>query len=186
MVHEKNSRVSLCVQELCHPQDSLWILAAIPVCRNDTGLTVLDHGLRFFWYWILGWISQQLLFWSSRRKQISPLLPFNMFTWHSYWIGIYATQVSPCSSLTVAWHCHGWWGRRAWGRRMMINFLPWRCHGCWRGQAWGRTRWQAWNHDRNEVLRIAFCANPVFTEMWFLTVDPFVWVSVFIAKLSKR
>ena len=47
---------------------------------------------------------------------------FNMFTWHSYGIGIYPTpQVSPClSNHTVAWHswrCHGWWGRRAWGRR---------------------------------------------------------------------
>ena len=39
-LHEKNSRVSLCVQELCHPQDSLWILATIPVRRNNTGLPV--------------------------------------------------------------------------------------------------------------------------------------------------
>ena len=29
------------IQELYHPRDSLWILAAIPVCRNDTGLPVL-------------------------------------------------------------------------------------------------------------------------------------------------
>ena len=34
IVHEKNSRVSLCVQELFQPQDSLWILAAIPVSRK--------------------------------------------------------------------------------------------------------------------------------------------------------
>ena len=26
----------------------------------------------------------------------------------------------------------------------------------------------------------------VFNEMWFLTVDPFVRISVFITKLSKR
>ena len=43
MVHEKNWRVSLCVQELCHPQDFLLTLAAIPVCRNGTGLPVLDR-----------------------------------------------------------------------------------------------------------------------------------------------
>ena len=43
MLHEKNSRVSLCVQELFCPQVSLWILATIPVCRNNTGLTVLVH-----------------------------------------------------------------------------------------------------------------------------------------------
>ena len=28
------------------------------------------------------------------------------------------------------------------------------------------------NHDRNEVLRVAWNPNPVFNEMWFLTVDP--------------
>ena len=71
----------------------------------------------FVFVWI-GISSQQLLFWSSRRIQVSPFLPFNMFTWHSYGIGIYPTQVSSClSSHTVAWHswrCHGWWSRRAW------------------------------------------------------------------------
>ena len=40
MIHEKNSRVSLGVKELFHPQDSDWILATIPVCRIDTGLPV--------------------------------------------------------------------------------------------------------------------------------------------------
>ena len=174
-----------------HPQDSFCFLAAIPVFRNVTGLSVLDRGLRFY-FGIFGWLSlsQKLFFWGSRRTQFSPCLPFNMFTWHSYGIGIYPTQVSPClSSHTVAWlswRCHGWWSRRAWGRRRMINFLPWRCHGCWRRQAWGRTRWYAWNHNRNEVLRVARYPKPVFNEMWFLTVDPFIWVSVLIAKLSER
>ena len=28
--------------------------------------------------------------------------------------------------------------------------------------------------------------NPFFNEMWFLTIDPFVGISIFIAKLSKR
>ena len=93
------------------------------------------------WHCLIGWVSQQLLFWDSRRTRVSPFLPFNMSTWHRYWMGIYPTQVFPCSSLTLAWHSCGWWGRRAWGRRRMINFLPWKCHGCWRGQAWGRTRW---------------------------------------------
>ena len=40
MIHEKNSRVSLCVQELYHPQDSLRILATIPESQNHTGLPV--------------------------------------------------------------------------------------------------------------------------------------------------
>ena len=48
MVHEKNSRVSLCVRGLCHPRDFLWILAAIPENRNTTGLSVLYRGFRFY------------------------------------------------------------------------------------------------------------------------------------------
>ena len=28
------------------------------------------------------------------------------------------SQIFPCSSLTVAWHSCGWWGRRAWGRHV--------------------------------------------------------------------
>ena len=41
-------------------------------------------------------------------------------------------------------------------------------------------------HNRNEVFRIANYPNPVFNEMWFLTIDPFVGIPVFIAKLSER
>ena len=40
--------------------------------------------------------------------------------------------------------------------------------------------------NRNEVLRVAWNPNPVFNEMWFLTIDPFIRISVFIAKLSER
>ena len=42
------------------------------------------------------------------------------------------------------------------------------------------------DHDRNEALAIALCLSPVLNEMWFLTIDPFVGISVFITKLSKR
>ena len=34
------------------------------------------------------------------------------------------------------------------------------------------------NHDRNEVLCVALYPNPVFNEMWFLTIDPFIGISV--------
>ena len=44
---------------------------------------------------------------------------------------------------------------------------------------------QAWNHNRNEVLRVGGNPNSVFNEMWFLTIDPFVGIPVFIAKLSE-
>ena len=38
----------------------------------------------------------------------------------------------------------------------------------------------------NEVFRIANYPNSVVNEMWFLTIDPFVGIPVFIAKLSER
>ena len=55
MVHEKNWRVNLCVQELYHPRDFLSILAA---------------GLRFYLALDFGWIGQR----------VSLFFPFNMFT----------------------------------------------------------------------------------------------------------
>ena len=41
MVHEKNWRVSLCVQELYHPRDFPGILAAISVFQHTTSRSVL-------------------------------------------------------------------------------------------------------------------------------------------------
>ena len=49
-----------------------------------------------------------------------------------------------------------------------------------------RTNLTSLEPQRNEVLRVARYPNPVFNEMWFLTIDPFVGISVFIAKLSER
>ena len=43
-----------------------------------------------------------------------------------------------------------------------------------------------WNQDRNEVLCVANDPNSVLNKMWFLTIDPFVSIPVFIAKLSER
>ena len=67
-----------------------------------------------------------------------------------------------------------------------MTLLSWRCHWGWRMRTGGRTRWQAWNHDWYEVFRITPYSKTVFNEMWFLTVAPLVWVSVFIAKLPER
>ena len=67
-----------------------------------------------------------------------------------------------------------------------LPLLSWRCHWSWRMRTGGRTRWQTRNHYRNEVLRLALCPNPVFDEMWFLSVDPLMRASVFIGKLSER
>ena len=135
--------------------------------------------LIFIWFWDFGWFVQQL-FWCFRRIRVSPYLSVHTFTWHDCWMVIRPwIRVSPYVSIhTFAWH-------DCWRMIWMIN-LGWRCHGCWRGKVGGRTRGQAWNHDRNEVHRIALYSNPVFNEVWFLTVDPFLRISVFIAQLSER
>ena len=51
---------------------------------------------------------------------------------------------------------------------------------------WRKNKLKTWNHDRNEVLHVELDPNPVLNEMWFLTVNPFIRVSVFIAKLCER
>ena len=40
--------------------------------------------------------------------------------------------------------------------------------------------------EEYKVLCVADNPNSILNEMWFLTIDPFVGISVFIAKLSKR
>ena len=61
-----------------------------------------------------------------------------------------------------------------------------KCPWSWMKRTGCRTRWQAWNQDNHEVLCVALYPNPVFNEMWFSTIDPFIRISVFIAKLSER
>ena len=126
---------SLCSGTLSSTRFSLFSCSHPGMSEHNGSPRSISWFPFFIWFGIFVWLGQQVF----------PFLPFDTFTWHSCGIGIYPTRVSPIlSSHTVAWHswrCHGWWGRRAWGRHRMINFLPWRCHGCRRRQAWGRTRW---------------------------------------------
>ena len=69
MVHEKNWRVSLCVQELCHAQPFRYFGMA----RVTPHLLVI---FIFIWFLAFGWFSQQL-FWCFRRMRVSPFLPFH-------------------------------------------------------------------------------------------------------------
>ena len=103
-------------------------------------------------------------------------------SWHSNWRDVTFSSILLFSSLGFT-YCR-WW-RRAWRRCWAMTPLSWKCPWGWWIRPRGRT-WQAWNHNRNEVLRVAKYPNPVFDEMWFLTIDPFIGISVFIAKLSKR
>ena len=119
-----------------------------------------------FDFLVLGWLGSATRFGSKQR--VSPFYHFlNICTWHRYWMGIDPTQISPFSSLTVACYCCSWWNGRAWGRCRMITLLSWRCHSGWRMRTGGRTRWQAWNHNGNEVLRVALHPNPVLLRCGF-------------------
>ena len=99
MVHEKNWRVSHCVQQLCHPLDFLLFLAATPGCRNVTGFSVLDRGLRFYLL---------LDFWLAWAKTGLPVL----FVQHVNLTQVLDGNLSHSDlsflSLTVTDHSCGW------------------------------------------------------------------------------
>ena len=58
------------VQELSSTR-FFWILATIPVCRNETSFSVLDRGLRFSF---LAQSTASLL--EFHKKQVSPVIAF--------------------------------------------------------------------------------------------------------------
>ena len=103
-------------------------------------------------------------------------------SWHSYWKDVTLISILSFSILNFT-YCR--WRRRSGRECWAMTPLSGKCPRSW----WVRSRrriWQAWNHNKNEVLRVALYPNPVLNEMWFLTVDPFIRISVFIAKLSER
>ena len=57
MIHEKNWRVKSLCWNTFHPQDSLWTLVTIPVCRNDTGRPVRDRGFFFGFGFLVGLVN---------------------------------------------------------------------------------------------------------------------------------
>ena len=85
---------------------------------------------------------------------------------HLHWSDVTVNAIFSSSILNFT-YC--WWRRWGWGRWWRMTLLSWRC--LW---SWWRSRrrtWQAWNYNRNEVFRIAHYPSPVFSEMWFLTID---------------
>ena len=107
-------------------------------------------------------------------------LPWSIISrsWHLLWRGVTVNPIFSFSNLNLT-YC----GRRGWSRWRRMTLLFHTCPWSW-WRCRGRT-WQAWNHDRHEVFRISNYPNPVFNEMWFLTIDPFVGIPAFIAKLSE-
>ena len=174
ILHETNWRVSLSVfrNSFIHKIFAEFLQPLRDVRRQRRWLSSKQRvspfysGFLFIWFWVLGWLGSATRFGSKQR--VSPFYHFlNICTWHKHWMGIDPTQISPFSSLTVACYCCTWWNGRAWGRCGMITLLSWRCHWGWRMRTGGRTRWQAWNHNGNEVLRVALHPNPVLLRCGF-------------------
>ena len=124
----------------------LWILAAIPVYRNLTGLPVLNRGLLF--YLVLDfWLA-----WSTGKESIphrshrALLITLSLDTVEEVMVG----EVDELEE-DVGWSisCQE--------SVMVVEGV----------KVGGRTCWQAWNHDRNEVLCVAVHPNTVFNDVVF-------------------
>ena len=107
MVHEKNWRCeSLRSGTLSSTMIFSEFLAAIPVCQNGNGVSpLLAHNVvspfyRGFLGFMVGLVNRIFEIGLKSNGSLR-FFPFNMFTWHRYWIGIYPTHVFPCSSLAT-------------------------------------------------------------------------------------
>ena len=173
---EKNWRATLCVQELCHPQDSLWNLAAIPACRKNTGLPVLARDPHFY----LGFF----------------LILVGSFNNPSDVSEEYGSSRTCLSTLSLDTIVGGWpeWSISDEGvmgvevEEDLDDQGP-ALKGVM-GVEVGKLEEELVDKTGTTIgtkfsvvhsIRIPFS-----NEVWFLTVDPFVWVFVFIAKLSER
>ena len=166
---------------------------AISVFRELSFNTVITPNPHVSWIWALKILHEKNWRESLRVLEfhhppkfpwilnIGSLRSFVNRSWHVHWRDVTLNSISSFSSLNFT-YCR--WRRRGWRRWWAMTLLSWRC--LW---SWWRSRgriWQAWNHNSNEIFRVAGYPNPVFNEMWFLTIDPFVRIPVFIAKLSDR
>ena len=100
----------------------------------------------------------------------------------SYWRNVTLSSILSFSSLAFT-YCRRWKraGRKCWAMTLLSWKIPW---GWWIRSR--RRIWQPWKHNRNEVLRVARVSESRFNEIWFLTIDPFIRIPVFIPKLSER
>ena len=129
ILHEKNWRVNLLVQEFHHPPNFPEFLQPLQDVGTQRGAPFY-LGFLFICFLDFGWLGS--------KQRVSPFYNlFNIWTWHKHWMGIYLTQIFPFSSLTIAWYSCRWWSRRAWGRCKTITLLWWKCHCGWRMRTGG-------------------------------------------------
>ena len=152
-LHEKNWRESLRVLEFHHPTKISLNSCSHSGISEYNGLPrsiVVSFLFGFLGFIGLGFIR---LPWSIINR-----------SWHLHWRGVTVNPIFSFSNLNFT-YCR--WRRRGWRGWWGMTLLSRRClWSRWRSR--GRT-WQAWNHNRNEVLRIARYPNPVF--WWDVVFD---------------
>ena len=136
--------------EFHRPPNFPWILAAIPGSQNHhTGYSVLS----WFLYLVFGfcWLGFIWLPWSIINQ---------LRHWH--WRDVTVKCIFPFSNLNFTyWRWSRWGWRRWWRMTLLFRTCLW---SRWRSRRW---TWQAWNHERNEVFRIANYPNPFLMRCGF-------------------
>ena len=155
ILHEKNWRESLRVQEFHHPPNFLWILAATPGFQKTTDYTDLSVVPFFLVFWFL------LAGSTTGCPDMSSTVVDTVTGEMSLSIRFSRSRVSLSRCVIVGDEDELEEDVEQW-----LSCLESVCE-VWLIRSWGRTRWQAWNHDRDEVLRFALYPNLVFNEMCF-------------------
>ena len=109
------------------------------------------HGSHRSWSWSSFWFGFGFL---VGLVNIGSPRSFINRSWHGHWRDVTLSLIPSFSSLNFT-YCR--WRRRDGRRWWAMTLLSWRCPWSW----WRSRRrtWQAWNHNRNEVLRVAW--NPI-------------------------
>ena len=137
--------------EFHHPPNFPWILEAILGFQNHhTSCTVRSWFSLYLGFGIFIGLEFIRLPWSITNR-----------IGHLHWREVTVNSFFSFSSLHFT-YCR--WRRRSW-RRWGMTLLSQRCLWSW-WRSRGRT-WQAWNHDRNEVFRIANYPNPSLMRCGF-------------------
>ena len=147
------------VLEFRHPPNFLWILAQplrdFRACTTWVGrqrIAPFHLGFHFIRFWIFIGLVNIGSPWSLINR-----------SWHNDWRDVTLSSILSFSSLSIT-YCR--WRRRAGRRCWAMTLLSWKCPRSW----WVRSTrriWQAWNHNKNEVLRAARNPNPVLLRCGF-------------------
>ena len=191
ILHEKNWRESLRVLEFHHPPHFHWILAATPgfqnlrdLRRQTTGVDVLSWSPFYLFLGVFGWLGDLARDWIHGKQRVSPF-------YHQHWnltqaLERYHFQFDPLSRVSLSLDV-------VVGEEDELEEDVEQCLSCLEGVIeveWWEPEEELGDKPGTTIgtkFSVLHCIRiPFFNEMWFLTIDPFIRISVFIAKLSKR